>query len=48
MISTQTFKNIKRIRKIVQVLLKYGFEDVVVNTPLRKLVPKKMRLSWLR
>ena len=30
---TQTFKNIKRIRKIIQVLLKYGFEDVVVNTP---------------
>jgi len=48
MISTQTFKNIKRIRKIIQVLLKYGFEDVVVNTPLKKLVPKKMRLSWLR
>ena len=45
---TQTFKNIKRIRKIIQVLLKYGFEDVVVNTPLKKLVPKKMRLSWLR
>ncbi len=48
MISEQTFKNIKRIRKIIQVLLKYGFEDVVVNTPLKKLVPKKMRLSWLR
>ena len=48
MISIQTFKNIKRIRKIIQVLLKYGFEDVVINTALRKLVPKKRRLKWKR
>ena len=48
MISIQTFKNIKRIRKIIQVLLKYGFEDVVTNTALKKLVPKKRRLKWKR
>ncbi|MBW8048829.1 MAG: AarF/ABC1/UbiB kinase family protein [Cytophagales bacterium] len=48
MISIQTFKNIKRIRKIIQVLLKYGFEDVVINTALRKLVPKKRRQQWKR
>ena len=48
MISKQTFKNIKRIRKIIKVLMKYGFEDVVVNTPLKKLVPKKIQISWLR
>ncbi|MFH1321111.1 MAG: AarF/UbiB family protein [Bacteroidota bacterium] len=48
MITIQTFKNIKRIQKIIQVLIKYGFEEVVTHTPLKQLVPKKLRLSWLR
>lgn len=44
----QTIKNIKRIRETIQVLLKYGFEDIVTTTPLQNLVPQKMRLKWLR
>jgi ubiquinone biosynthesis protein len=44
----QTIKNIKRIRKVIRVLLKYGFEDVVVNTPLGNLIPQKKRLTWSR
>jgi ubiquinone biosynthesis protein len=44
----QTIKNIRRIRIVIRVLLKYGFEDIVVNTPLRKLIPQKKRLTWSR
>lgn len=29
-------------------LLKYGFEDIVVNTPLSKLIPQSKRLTWSR
>ncbi len=43
----QTFKNIRRTREIVRILLKYGFEDMVVNTPLRKFVPLRRRALWL-
>ena len=48
MIFDQTIKNISRIRDVVRVLLKYGFEDIVVNTPLRKLVSQNKRLTWSR
>lgn len=44
----QTIKNIKRIRETIQILLKYGFEDIVTSTPLQNLIPKNMRLKWLR
>ena len=33
---------------MIRVLLKYGFEDVVVNTPLGNLIPQKKRLTWSR
>ncbi len=28
--------------------MKYGFEDIVVNTPLRNLIPRKKQLTWAR
>ncbi len=48
MLFNQTFKSIRRVREIVRVLVKYGFEDVVSNTVLINFVPKKQRLSWVR
>lgn len=48
MLFNQTFKNIKRIREVIQVLIQYGFEDIVSSTPLHTLVPAKMRLLWSR
>mgnify|MGYP002632861815 FL=1 len=44
----QTFQNIKRIREIIAVLVKYGFEDVVTNSTLRNFVSEKGRISWKR
>lgn len=48
MIFERTIKNLNRIRNVIQVFLKYGFEDIVVNTPLRRLVPRKKQLTWSR
>jgi ubiquinone biosynthesis protein len=42
-----TISNLTRIRQVAEVLLRYGFEDVVTNTPLRRLVSQKRRLRWL-
>lgn len=44
----QTFQNINRIREIIAVLVKYGFEDVVTNSTLRNFVSEKGRISWQR
>ncbi|MCC2546677.1 AarF/ABC1/UbiB kinase family protein [Hymenobacter sp. BT175] len=41
-----TISNLGRIRQVVEVLVRYGFEDVVTSTALRRLVPPKRRLSW--
>ena len=41
-----TISNLTRIKQVAEVLLKYGFEDVVTTTPLRRLVTKGRRLSW--
>lgn len=48
MIFNQTFKNIKRTREIISVLVKYGFEDIITNSTLRNLVSESRRLSWTR
>ncbi|HXH18513.1 MAG TPA: AarF/ABC1/UbiB kinase family protein [Chitinophagales bacterium] len=48
MLFNQTFRNIGRMREIIAVLVKYGFEDVVANSTLRNFVPEKMRISWVR
>jgi len=47
-IFNQTIKNISRIRDVIRVLLKYGFEDIVVNTPLKNLIRQNKRLTWSR
>ena len=33
---------------MIQILLKYGFEDVVVNTQLKNLIPQNKKLNWSR
>ena len=43
-----TISNLSRIREVAEVLLRYGFEDVVTTTPLRRLVSQARRLSWQR
>ncbi len=40
-----TISNLTRIRQVAEVLLRYGFEDVVTTTPLRRLVSQSRRLS---
>ncbi len=42
----QTISNLTRLKQVGEVLLKYGFEDVVTTTPLRRLVSNSRRLSW--
>jgi ubiquinone biosynthesis protein len=42
----QTISNLTRIRQVAEVLIRYGFEDVVTSTPLRRLVTRSRRLSW--
>lgn len=48
MLLGDTFKHLGRTRKIIQILMKYGFEDFVFNSFLQKLVPNRMLLSWTR
>ncbi len=48
MIFKQTFRNIRRIREIIAILIKYGFEDIVTNSTLRTFVTEKRRLTWMR
>ncbi len=48
MIFTQTFRNLGRMREILAVLVKYGFEDIVTNSTLRNFVSEGRRHSWLR
>ncbi|ALW85781.1 ubiquinone biosynthesis protein [Hymenobacter sedentarius] len=43
-----TISNLTRIRQVAEVLLRYGFEDVVTTTPLRRLVSQARRLNWQR
>ena len=42
-----TISNLTRIRQVAEVLLRYGFEDAVTTTPLRRLVGQNRRLRWL-
>ena len=48
MMFDQTFRNLNRTREIIGVISKWGFEDVVINSTLRNLVPESTRLRWLR
>ncbi len=44
----QTVKNITRLSQVINVLLKYSFEDVISNTGLKRFVPAKKQISWKR
>ena len=44
----KTIQNIKRIRDVIRIMGKYGFEEVVANTSLTKLIPKSRRIAWKR
>lgn len=44
----RTIQNIKRLREIVAILIKYGFEDFVTGTQLRRFVTQRRRLRWSR
>ena len=46
MIFKNTISNLARIRQVAEVLLRYGFEDVVTNTPLQRLVSQRRRVRW--
>ncbi|MFN0202083.1 MAG: ABC1 kinase family protein [Bacteroidia bacterium] len=48
MLFNQTFKNLRRTREIIRILLKYGFEDVVTETSLQNMVSEKTKLTWYR
>jgi len=39
----KTIQNLNRIGEIIAILLKYGFEEIVASTALKKLIPKKER-----
>ncbi len=43
-----TLSNLNRIKQVAEVFLKYGFEDVVTTTPLRRLLTKARRSTWQR
>lgn len=45
MLFNKTIENIGRIRKLIEVLVKYGFEDIVVNTGLRTILTPKKKIK---
>ena len=48
MLFKNTISNLTRLKQVAEVFLKYGFEDVVTTTPLRRLVSQARRLTWQR
>lgn len=48
MFFNDTWKNLRRYREIISVLVKYGFEDIVTNSTLRNLVTERGRVTWVR
>ena len=47
MLFDRTIKNISRIQEVTTILVRYGFEDVVSTTPLRRLLPRQTRRTWM-
>jgi ubiquinone biosynthesis protein len=45
MFFNNTIENISRIRKLIEVLVKYGFEDIVVNTGLKSILSPRKRVK---
>ena len=48
MIFDRTLRNIKRIQQVISVLIKYGFEEIVSTTALKRFVPNKRKIRWIR
>jgi len=46
MIFNKTVRNISRISEVINILLKYSFEDIVTTTALKRFIPAKQQLSW--
>lgn len=44
----QSLQNLRRMREITRILIKYGFEDAVTETSLQSFVSESRRLTWLR
>ncbi|MCF6243363.1 MAG: AarF/UbiB family protein, partial [Bacteroidales bacterium] len=44
----QTVKNITRLGQVINILIKYSFEDVISSTGLKRFVSTKKQLSWRR
>lgn len=44
MFLNKTIANIGRIRKLIEVLVKYGFEDIVINSGLRGILSPKKKI----
>lgn len=45
MLFEQTRKNIKRIREVLAVLIKHGFAELVIHTPLASFLTRRKRLA---
>lgn len=45
MIFDKTVKNITRIGEVINILLRFGFEDIISNTALRRFLPPKQQLT---
>lgn len=48
MLFQKTFQNIRRMREITRILIKYGFEDAVTETSLASFVTQRTKLTWYR
>ncbi len=48
MLLNQTIKNLRRVREILAILVKYGFDDVISQAGLDKLVSERLHLEWNR
>lgn len=48
MFFNKTVKNLNRVREMVNVLLKYGFEELVANSSLRNLISSQNQSQWTR
>ena len=44
----QTVKKSNRIREVIQVLVQYGFEDIVTTTALKRFIPTQNKVNWIR
>ncbi len=48
MLLGQTVKKSNRIREVIQVLVRYGFEDIVTSTALKRFIPTQNKVNWVR